>query len=369
MDEPQSGARIIVPPAALQRIGHAPLVGRERELAVLDAEIADSPGTPHALLLTGEPGIGKSRLLREAQARVTAAGWRSLSGGAEEEVGAIPYLPWQPILRALLSERAPDDDAPHARDMVAVRALVSVLEGDASPSPPVDIAETPISEERKLRLYDALVRLLAFASEVTPILITLDDVQWLDSASADLLRYVALHGSGRLLLLLAARTEELPRNVVVSGALDDINRARRLSTHTIPRFTLRETAALLAAVSGSRDDRLAQSLHERSDGNPFLLEETLKALAEGDEEGLPLGVVALVDRRLRRVSSDALQLVRAAALLGRRFPLSVVAALSPAEPERLADLLDEAIAATVLLLMRKGPAPWIGVQSASANSG
>lgn len=195
------------------------------------------------------------------------------------------------------------------------------------------------------------MRLLARASEAAPLAIALDDVQWLDAAGAELLRYVALHGAGRLLLLLAARTEELPRNTAVARALDEVNRARRLSTVALARFTPRETEALLAFLLGTRDEGMARSLHARSEGNPFLLEETLKALAEGGEEELPRGMVALVERRLGRLSDDAIQLVRAAALLGRRFPLGAVAAVSPREPDRLAALLDETVAEAILLPM------------------
>src|SRR5690349_8916066 len=131
-DQTPFRSRDLVPPSALLRIGHAPLVGRERELAVLDAELAAVHASPRVVLLSGEPGIGKSRLLREARARAEASGWRTLGGGAEEEVAAIPYFPWHPIVRALLLERDADEDAARGRDEAAVRALVPGMDEDSA---------------------------------------------------------------------------------------------------------------------------------------------------------------------------------------------------------------------------------------------
>src|SRR5437763_7063995 len=170
----------------LSRIGRAPLVGRDDELAALRAELGDASGAPRAVLLSGESGIGKSRLLAEASRLAEQAGWCVLRGGADEEVGAFPYLPWIEALRAHLAG-GPDEPAGRAPGAGAADLAPLLPElaarGDPGVAPPASLT----AEQQRLRLFGAVVALLERIARRAPLLLVLDDVQWFDVAGAELL--------------------------------------------------------------------------------------------------------------------------------------------------------------------------------------
>jgi predicted ATPase len=166
------------------------LVGRHREIDTLCTRFeAAAAGRMGVVLLAGEPGIGKTRLLDAFAARATAAGARVLRGGASEAAGMPPYLPFLEALGQHVRATPPNDLQVQAGDMAGI--LASIL-----PELAAQLGETPRSyplppEQARLRLYEAVSAFLAALANERPLALIFDDVQWADGATLDLLAYLA----------------------------------------------------------------------------------------------------------------------------------------------------------------------------------
>jgi DNA-binding SARP family transcriptional activator/tetratricopeptide (TPR) repeat protein len=275
-----------------------PLVGRR---ALLDrllglADDATASGSARVVLLRGEPGVGKTRLLHELARGVTTRGGDVLRGAAfEAEVGR-PYGPW---IDALRTSPAPPERA-ELRE-----ALAPLLSG---------LAEAPSGTGGRDRLYGAVVELIhERAAIATPLLIALDDVQWCDPAAASLLHFVArMSRSQPVLIALAARDGELPDNDGVLRAVRGLRRDLPLDEIDVPPLDRAGIEELVASAGGAHDP---ERIFEASAGNPlFALE-----LARADTDEVPATLSLLVRDRLDRLEGEAADLLRWAAVLGPIF--------------------------------------------------
>jgi DNA-binding SARP family transcriptional activator/tetratricopeptide (TPR) repeat protein len=297
-------------PREILPVQGAPLQGRGRErgelVALLDAAAAGHAGA--VLLVSGEPGMGKSRLLAELAALARARGGTVLSGRAFEAEMVRPYGAWIDALRSA--------------DLADLAEL-----GPAS-SGPAD----------RGRLFDAVLQLLAGCGAAgTPTVVLLDDLQWLDDASAALLHYLAREMTraapgSRVLLACAARPGELADNPAALALVRALGREGRLHSLELAPLSAEETAALVrAAVSGPGD--LGERAFAESRGNPLFALEVARALARG-EAALSDSLDGLLSERLDRLEGRAREILPWAAALGRGFAselLGSVTGLPPAE--------------------------------------
>jgi DNA-binding SARP family transcriptional activator len=327
--EPAPGPATTPPPPARRPEKHRgspelAIVGRTAERAVVSEFLAgggrSNPSRGTVLLLLGEPGIGKTRLLDDVRAAAEVGGATVVAGRAYEAERGRPYGAWVDAIRS----------AP-------LPALPEQLRADLAPLLPELSAERVHLEDRG-RLYDAVVALLASLADAAPVLVMLDDIHWLDEPSAALLHFAArtLDGSG-VLLAVAARPGELEDNIPchhVVRALSREHRLRELGVGPLKPGAVRE---LVHQAVGEVD---AARIVATGSGNPLLVLEMARALARG-EDPLSGRLDALIADRLAALSEAAAGLIPWVATFGRGIGPALLAGLSGLSPGELLGPLAE----------------------------
>jgi predicted ATPase/DNA-binding SARP family transcriptional activator len=298
-----------------------PLVGRQAELAAI-AEAVDralSGAGPHALVLTGEPGIGKSRLLEELALRVKAQGGTGLRGRGFEAEMTRPYGVWVDALRG----HAPlPSTLGRFPDLAMLVPELGPVAGAVTLSP----ASHPATGDRG-RLFDAVLGFLSHLTEEAPLAILLDDVHWLDEGSAALLHYLARRLRGkRVLLACATRPGELTANASASRLLRALGAEHGARTLAIGPLDAGATADLVRAVDPDLDP---VQVFEESHGNSLFALEVARALAERGTR-LSDSLEGIIADRLAALDDTAKGLVAWAACLGGRIRLDVLVSASGA---------------------------------------
>jgi DNA-binding SARP family transcriptional activator/predicted ATPase len=316
-------ARAVAPrreaePAAPPPAPAAPrLVGRAAERHRLVQALEECAGhrSARALLLTGEPGLGKSSLLGELHTAARARGGTVLAGRAFEAESGRPFGPWIDALRQL------PPGAVGAALAVDLQALLPELSREDG---------APRSRDR---LFAAVVELLAErAASTPPVVLTLDDVHWLDAASAELLHYVARMSLHRpLLVALSARAGELHDNETARRTLRGLAELGLLAEVPLAPLGLEETRELLRAATPGID---AEAVFAESEGNPFLALELARS-ARGRGDGLPVSLTELIRHRVERLPSEAGDALRWGAVLGRGFDAARLGELMAVDLDRL----------------------------------
>lgn len=334
------------------------LINRKRELSTLwqQFEFA-SAGRGRVVLLEGEPGIGKTRLLDEFAERAGAAGSRVLRGGALEASGMPPYLPFLEALGQYIRMAAPDV----LREQAGARAsiLATIL-----PDLALALGELPAGyplppEQARLRLYESVGSFLAAIASPKALLLILDDLHWADPATLDLLCFLPRQQpTARLLVVGTYRPGEVDHNLPLAAALAELNRLRALTTIELNPLGAEEIDALAASSLGAPlDPAASRLLFTRSEGNPFFAEELLRAWNEEGElsptvaSTLPSTVLSAVSQRLSRLPSQTVDVLRAAAIVGRGFDVALLAEVVGQEPELVEEHL---LKATHAHLLRAG---------------
>jgi DNA-binding SARP family transcriptional activator len=293
------------------------MVGRVPERGRLGRAVEDAVQhrREHVLLVTGEPGLGKTRLLDELGGTVRERGGTVLEGRAFEAEAGRPFGPWIDALRQL----SPDAVVPGlGADLVA---LLPEQAGGAG---------TPQSRDR---LFAAVLELLgARASHAPPVLLAFDDVHWLDAASAELLHYVArMSRHRRLIVALTARAGELFDNDPVQRALRGLREMRLLEEVPLGPLGPEETRELVVGLAPGID---ADRVFAESAGNPLFAIEVARSLSDG-EGPLPGSLAELVRHRLDRLPSEAGDVLRWAAVLGGAFGADRLGELTALDIDRL----------------------------------
>ncbi|HET6679970.1 MAG TPA: AAA family ATPase [Gemmatimonadaceae bacterium] len=287
----------------------APLIGRDRECNTLRHLVASAAagGDMPVLLVTGEPGIGKTRLLDELASMVREAGGESLAGRAFEAEMIRPYGAWIDALRAI-----PQDAIPFA------------LRADLSPILP-ELGHVPDATAGRVRLFDAVARLLVErASNRCPLAILLDDIQWLDDASAALVHFLARTPVAGLLMACASRGAGVHDNPAASR----LPRALRRDCEIVHLGLSPLDAADTAELIRTRCQAIAApGIFERSGGNPLYALEIVRASSDARESIASHSISELIDDRLDLLDVDARDLLPWVAALGRAFSVSTLVRL------------------------------------------
>jgi hypothetical protein len=346
-------------PSRLSTAGRTRFVGREQALERLRHALAQaSDGARAFVLVEGEPGIGKTRLLAEF-ARLAQGEALALYGRCPEESLAA----YQPFIEAIgqYVATAPRD-ALRAELGASGGELIRLLPALARRFPGLPHPARGDPEGERFRLFEAVDLFLTATARSRPIVLIIDDLHWADRPSILLLGYLARAvGPARVLLVASRRDTERARTEALEAALADLELDEGVNRLEIMGLTAHEISAL---VSGSAGMTVAQSVaravFERTAGNPFFAGELLQNLKESgialssddtavENAGIPRGVKQAVARRLGRLSAGVQHVLSLAALLGRDFDLEILVQVSDLPPERLVDVLDEALAAGLLV--------------------
>ncbi len=301
------------------------LVGRADEVDRA-AEAVRRLGEGHGglLLLTGDPGIGKTRLAEEVVARAEARGVRTAWATAWQHAGAPPLWPWSQVLRRL--------------GVDATAAL-----------PPAPVSDADRADAARFAQFDAVDRALDDLAAEDPLLVVLDDLQWADVATLRLLTYLLGSGRARRLLVVGTcRPDEIDPEELAALT-------RAATTLALTGLDAEAVRDVLAATLGAATaTEVADVVAARSGGNPLFVAEFGRLLratgrAEVAAHAVPAGVVPVIERRLARLPEQVMAVVRAAAVLGRRFPLDLLVALvTGVERPAVVAALDDAVRSGVL---------------------
>jgi DNA-binding CsgD family transcriptional regulator len=320
--------------AAFNLENRPPLVGRDDELQLLlDAVVASRDGRPAVVLLGGDAGVGKTRLLAQLVADAPA-GTTVLRGGCVDlgDVG-LPYLPFVEVF-ADLARQLPA--------VLTVPGLEPLLPGSSAQG----------GELVRLRLFEAVVSALRAAGEQAPLVLVLEDLHWADASSRELLRFLVTRlRDERVALLASYRADDLHRRHPLTPLLGELGRLagvehvqlKPLDDEAISRH-LRALVELPAEV--------LQAVVRRAEGNAYFAEELALAAVDTGED-LPTRLSEVLLGRLDRLAPETLALVRLAAVAGRRVDHALLAAAGTAVAIGTDDALREAVAAHVLTVVHE----------------
>ncbi|HXT22046.1 MAG TPA: protein kinase, partial [Thermoanaerobaculia bacterium] len=347
------------PVGVLDALVRGRLVGRDAELAQLrELWRGAIGGSGRCALIGGEAGAGKTRLARELAVYARLGGAVVVSGGCYEFEATTPYLPFVEALQRWVRE-APGADLERALgDGAAV--LVRLAPELAVRLGPLETAPSLSPPEERLRLFDHLARWLRAVATPHGVLLLLDDLQWADQGTLQLLHYLLRNlGAEPLLALATYREEEVGPEHALGVLLAQLQRERLVTRVHLGRLDAEATGEVLAALFGqdSVSGTLTAAIFRETEGNPFFVEETVKSLIDQgviyrrgdewfrDEEvelRVPEGVRSVIARRLERLSALCRDALQTAAALGKTFRFADLALAGTSDEEVLLDALDEA---------------------------
>ncbi len=320
------------------------LIGRDTELGWLGGLLArTAAGAGGVALVTGEPGIGKSRLLEEAAAAAKSQGF-AVAWGRAWELGSAPtYWPWIDVLRALVARETSRDEATER-----LTALLPELEGNVTAS-----AAAPNRDS--FQLCDAVMTYLQAASWNEPLLIVLDDLHAADPSSLELAEFVTRKlGSTRICIFGSHRDVEARRKPEVEMPLARL--ARRAELLALRRLDAGEVEALVQVSTGRPDRETAAMIHQASEGNPLFAQELIRLISAKSSRpsGVPSGIRAVIRERLQLLAPATVALLQAAAVVGREFEVGVAAGASGVSESAVSEAAADATAAELLSEVARG---------------
>jgi DNA-binding SARP family transcriptional activator len=351
---PESGgAGLERPPGPLpQRSAPLPMVGRAAELARLAAVYDASAERGRLAIVEGEAGIGKTRLVDELAALVEAHGGRVIATRGYRGESQLAYAPVADALRrGVLLGGTWREGLPQRVLSTAAQLVPELAAGGAGRG---GVADELDGEAARARFLGDLARSLAAAAAgPRPGLLLLDDAQWLDVASVEVLAHLVRRvGEQRMCVVICRRSEELGADRL-DGLRRDARRGGALDEIRLGRLGPDEVTALATA---SGQGQLGASLYARSEGNPFFVVEYLELLRSGTDLGheLPQGVRDLITSRLQALGAGARQVLAAAAIIGRSFDPELLRQVSGRSADETVGALD-ALVASGLVRERSEP--------------
>ena len=361
-----SGDEGIFPlPAALAGTETVAFVGRQDErLLLANAWKHARSGERQVVLISGEPGVGKTRLAAETARLAYEQGAIVLLGGCDDDL-AIPYQPFVEALDAYVARCPADQLADQlggdggrggelARLLPRIAQKVSGL--------PEPLRAEP--ETERFHLFEAVRDFVASISATTPLVLVFDDIHWAAKPTLLLLRHLVRLDPRHdlpLLVLATYRDTELGRDHPLADVLADLRREPAVERVALKGLSADDVDSFVEAAAGHNLDeeghRLARAVHAETEGNPFFVGQVLRHLVEsgslrnvdgrweatpGARIGIPEGVREVIGQRLSRLSPSANSVLAAAAVVGREFDASLLAALELDREEVVLDALEEA---------------------------
>jgi DNA-binding CsgD family transcriptional regulator/tetratricopeptide (TPR) repeat protein len=324
-----------------QAIAHSQaFVGRERDLQRLAAAYeAAAGGSPRVMLVAGEAGIGKSRLVTALADRVSDAGGRAMTGACLDLAdGGLPLLPLAEALRGL----ARTTPWPELERMLGplrpqLARLVPALGEDGAES------DEPLAAAR---MEEGVLAILGRLAADRPTLLVFEDVHWIDRASRDLVTFLTRNLANEpMLVVLTCRTEDVETDT--ERWLAELGRQPRVERLDLGRLDREAVRAQMVAITGSQPDpRTVERTWRRSDGNPYFVEE----LAAAGEDPAPATLTASLTARLAVLSPATREIVRIAALGGRSIDEELLVSVADRPVAEVRDALHEAVERRVLAI-------------------
>jgi serine/threonine protein kinase/DNA-binding SARP family transcriptional activator len=344
--------------STLDRIVRDQLVGRARELDEMVRLWNQAvSGAGQTLLISGEPGIGKTRLVRELMSFAQNSGGKVLADGCHAE-GGPPYAPLAAVIRETL-EHSSEPDLPNfvLADLLTLAPHLRPRYPHVLFNPTLD----PHFEQQ--RMFDSFVTWCEELATSAPLLLLIEDVHWADNGTLALLRHLARRvRKARLLLVMTYRdTEiELDQSHPLYSILLDLNRERLAEELKLTRLNREQTRELLGAMlpeAGAITPEFLEGIYKETEGNPFFIEEVCKGLIEqgklyqaggtwrrADMQTIiiPPSVRGAILGRVERLPDKAQEALRLASILGREFDFETLCAVSKQEEETLIAALERA---------------------------
>jgi DNA-binding SARP family transcriptional activator len=336
------------------------LVGRDVELRQVMLALDEARTATRVVLVEGEPGIGKTRLVEEAATAAAARGAAVLWGRAFEGGAAPAFWPWLPPLRSLVGRL--DRDTELAPQLASL--AVATSSGGAAGA-----ATALVTDRTRFELFDAITGLIAQSSDDQQLMLVLDDLQWADPASLQLLTFVAGQLVDRpVLLVCTVRELEVGRNDGVVEALAALSRAQGTRRIFLRGLSDTATAELVEVASGRPvDAHVAAAIQERAEGNPFFATElvrlvvaerggigAVRAVSPGGD--VPAGVRDVVRRRIALLPEATVAMLQVAAVIGRDVELDLLTAASGDPIDTVLDAIEPAVVHRLLAPAPERPA-------------
>jgi class 3 adenylate cyclase len=355
-------------PAVLRSVPPLAYVGRVEERAALEEAVnLARAGQRQVVLLSGEPGIGKTRLASYAAHDAHADGSAVVWGACTEEF-AVPYEPWIGVCSQLV-ESAPDElIARHVKRHGG--ELVRLARDLAERSEDLPAPQSSDPETERYLLFNAVAGLLGEVAQTVPLCVVLDDLHWADAQSLALLKHVLRSSErGALQVIATYRDSDLGKDHPLTAVLADLRSLQGVQRIALHGLAADEVAEIMTALAGHELEadaiELAAQIAAETDGNPFFAGEILRGLSESgglvfDEASarwsvdtsagimMPESVRDVIERRVERLGEESHEALRLAAVVGREFDLELLSAVVEIDEARLLDHLEAAVAASVL---------------------
>ena len=347
-------ATIQIPPGLAIGTGSdaTPFVGRNTEYGLLIGLVARlTAGTGYTVLIEGEPGIGKSRLLREVARYAHAHDLPTLATNCYEIERAMPYQPVIDLITRVLDRVS--DAALRTLSPVSVAELAALVPEVGERFPDLPQLSNDFPEARQARLSRAVDQLIEASRGGRPIVLMVDDIQWADDASAQVLHTLARHAAQRAVLVIYAyRDEAIDSDERFAQLVESLRRDTDARRVALARLGYDDTESLVASLADARlgVPGLVERLHRETEGNPFFLMSILQSLSEGETQLeprassapglLPDALRAAVRARLAHVPKAIRPLLETAAVLGRRFDFDTLLDVTRESEAQLFDALE-----------------------------
>jgi len=328
------------------------LLGREVELARLQNALNEAEeGRGQVVVLIGEAGIGKSTLIAALAVEAERRGARVLVGRCHESEQILPFGPWVDAFRT--GQVASNEEILRALSPAWRAELTRLL-------PEMDSRGLPIPSDDRLRLFDGVAHLFKSLVSMQLVTLLLEDIHWADEMSMRLLSFIGRRlGTSRMLAVVSVREEELADAPGLCRILQELQREPHVAQLLLAPLSPVDTTTLVRSLAGSRSDeagvaRLAAQVWAVSEGNPFTVVETMRALLDGavpeSPGGLPLAerVRQVIAARLDRLGPQGRQLLPVAAVIGREFDFALLQRAAGLNEREVAEGVEELVRRRVL---------------------
>ncbi|MFC4062293.1 AAA family ATPase [Planomonospora corallina] len=316
-------------------------VGRENELADLDEAFTRARGkTASAVLLGGEAGVGKSRLVTCFAELAARDGALVLTGGCVElSAEGLAYAPFTAAIRQLVRERGADEVAALLPEGAA-RDLARLLPEFGEPGGDTE------SDTARARLFEQILTLLERLAEQRPVILLIEDIHWADRSSRDLIAFLSRNlCTAPVLMVLTYRSDDLHRQHPLRPVLAELGRMDGVLRMDLPRLTQDEVAAQMAGILGAAPEfARVLEVHRRSEGIPLFVE----ALMECGGGSLPDSLHDLIISSVEQLPDETQRVLRVAAAGGIRVGHDLLAAVTGLSGVELEDAIRPAVAANVV---------------------